>query len=267
MFFLLIFVIFTLLVIYGTFIESNWLKVNRISLRNFNDRISLNKRLVILFDPHIKRIGRRERKIINLVRGQKPDFILLGGDVVAFGKSFNSSLRFLRELSKIAKVYAVLGNIDHSNTKYFPCPFDEKGIRDLRTGDIFILNNENVKIEGNTTFFLLGVDDCYKGLNNLKRALRGVPESAKKILLSHSPLIFDQAVEERIDIVLAGHTHGGQIWMPKTLLRVLYRLLGHGLKYPRGYFWRGQTTMYVSSGLGKSMIPLRIGIRPEICVI
>lgn len=102
--------------------------------------------------------------------------------------------------------------------------------------------------------------------DNLKQALIGIDDDAPRILLSHSPNIFSEAVEQGIDLILVGHTHGGQVRIPLIGSLVVP---GQGL-FPKddyGKFTTQRTTMIISGGLGESLLPIRLGIRPEIVLL
>ena len=86
------------------------------------------------------------------------------------------------------------------------------------------------------------------------------------ILLSHSPELFDTYVEKKIDLILTGHAHGGQIRIP-FIGGIIAPNQGFFPKYTSGVIEKNKTTMVVSRGIGNSIIPLRINNRPELVVI
>ncbi|MGB9833010.1 MAG: metallophosphoesterase, partial [Caldisericum exile] len=112
---------------------------------------------------------------------------------------------------------------------------------------------------------IVGVNDPYTKRANLKKAVSGIDKSLYTILLSHSPDIFYEAKEKSINLVLCGHTHGGQIKFPfiKFALFVPSR---YGSRFLCGLFREGNTTMYVNRGIGESRLPIRIFARPEILI-
>ena len=129
-----------------------------------------------------------------------------------------------------------------------------------------ILNNENQSIVVNQQdIWIIGVDDPVGGYDNLSRAITGIPEGGFKLLLSHSPAIIEEAHRARIELVLAGHTHGGQIYIP-LISHLIVRLLG-GKGYIAGLYRVSQTYMYVTRGIGTSILPLRAFCPPEITLI
>ncbi|OQA41566.1 MAG: putative metallophosphoesterase [Chloroflexi bacterium ADurb.Bin325] len=120
------------------------------------------------------------------------------------------------------------------------------------------LVNRNVQLAGEgANLWVAGVDDLGNGQPDLAAALTGVPENAPLLLLSHNPDIWLNPAADRADLILSGHTHGGQIRLP--LLGSIYRQGTHlGRQRAAGWFERGRTRMFVSRGLGESF-PLRLG--------
>lgn len=128
------------------------------------------------------------------------------------------------------------------------------------------LVNRAVHVQGRGgDLWFAGVDDQVEGQPDLAAALNGVPEGAGLVLLAHNPDIWLNPAVQRADLVLAGHTHGGQVRLP--LLGAAHT---QGTHLPRrhaaGWFQREGTWMFVSRGLGES-IPLRFGVRPQAALI
>jgi predicted MPP superfamily phosphohydrolase len=163
-----------------------------------------------------------------------------------------SGLRHLREAIK-TDVYAVLGN--HDSILMVP---------DLERMGVNVLLNENAAIErSGARIFLAGIDDAhFFRVDNIEKAIQGIPESAYSILLSHTPEIFRQAAHAGFELLLSGHTHGGQICLPGgvplTLDADLPRRMGRGP-------WRyAGMEGYTSAGAGSSIVPVRFNCPPEI---
>jgi uncharacterized protein len=128
------------------------------------------------------------------------------------------------------------------------------------------LVNQAVRIEaGGVDLWVAGVDDLTEGRPDLAAALAGVPEGALLLLLAHNPDVWLDPLVERADLVLSGHTHGGQVRLP--WVGAAHTQGTHlSRRRPAGWFRRGRTRMFVSRGLGES-IPLRLGVRPQIALI
>lgn len=113
--------------------------------------------------------------------------------------------------------------------------------------------------------WLAGVDDEMESRPDLAQAFEAVPPGAPLILLAHNPDIWIRCGVDRADLVLSGHTHGGQIQLP--LIGAVHTQGTHlRRKAPAGWFERGRSKMFVSRGLGES-IPLRLGARPQVALI
>jgi len=128
-----------------------------------------------------------------------------------------------------------------------------------------VLINRHLKLNHSPSpLWLVGVDDPYMGRDDLGQALEGVPDEAFKILLAHSPDIMEEAKKHRIDLVTAGHTHGGQVRLPgiKTLVPAS-RLT----RFEMGLYREEDTALYVSRGVGKALLPFRLFCRPELAIL
>ncbi|MEO6391238.1 MAG: metallophosphoesterase, partial [Pyrinomonadaceae bacterium] len=154
-------------------------------------------------------------------------------------------------------IFAVLGNHDHWT--------DAALITDLfRAEGITVLVNEGMRFEQrDASFWLAGVDDTMVGLEDLPLALSGSQDDEMKLLLAHNPIILRRAARAGVDLVLSGHTHGGQVtWRSEKNAagRPRRRLL-------RGLGNQGDTQIYVTRGLGTVVLPVRYGCPPEVSLL
>jgi len=157
-------------------------------------------------------------------------------------------------------IWGVPGNTDHLF-------IDGKGLADvLRPAGIRILVNqaERLQVDVGKYFWLVGVDDPVEGFANLSEALGSVPPGSPEILLAHGPKIFEKAIQEKINLVLVGHTHGGQIGIPFLIHLSDY---ANRTPYMKGLFKKESTQMYVNRGIGTKMLNVRFLCRPEITLI
>ena len=194
--------------------------------------------------------------LIQLVGGMQYDLCVLTGDYR--GKTFGP---FEPALSWVAKVraqlkgpiFGVLGN--HDTIQMVPT-MEAMGIR-------ILLNECETSVRGDQCIYLAGIDDAhFYRVDNIEKAALQIPESAFSILLSHTPEIYRQAAHANFNLMLSGHTHGGQICLPGSipikLEAVLPRRMGAGA-------WRYQTMIgYTSVGAGSSVLPVRLNCPPEI---
>jgi len=219
-------------------------------------------RIVHISDSHLKGMGFREERSIELTKSYKPNLIVFTGDLIDDRKNRDLGIEYVEELSRIAPVILVYGNWDHWSG------IDLRAFRDdlEALGNVKVLINESISIErGGETISIIGVDDPFTLHDNLDRALLTINEGYFKVLLAHSPQIIGKATS-KVDLVLCGHTHGGQVVLP--LLGPLYVPLPFKYRrYIAGVFNIGETVMYVNRGLGTSILPIRLLCPPEIALI
>jgi len=196
-------------------------------------------------------------RAVALTNSLAPDAIVLTGDYVSHSRWYIDGVaEALGELRARSGIYAVLGNHDFwTGPEALTRAFRRQGLEVLRNAHTYVCR-------GGEALGLVGIDDLTLGEDDLPAALRGLDRRWPVLLLSHNPNIIWQAAHERVALVLAGHTHGGQINIPswRRRLRRFWPLLrGHG-RY-------GPTQIYVNRGLGTVLIPIRYRCRPEITVL
>jgi predicted MPP superfamily phosphohydrolase len=217
-------------------------------------------KIIHLSDLHVSKYGKREERIKHIIKEEKPDIIFITGDFVSNSWGITPCLKTLDGTGAPLGVWAVWGNNDNG--------LKEKGKR-LKEGiarcGINILTNENTLIELNgSTIRLIGVDDPHRKKDDLTMAMEGTSEGEFKILLAHSPVIIRKAADMGINLVLSGHTHGGQVRIP--LLGAIYNHTWDLFRYSAGMFRVKSTQMYVSRGLGMSVIPIRFLCNAEFII-
>ena len=189
----------------------------------------------------------------------KPDIIALTGDYISKERHYAAPCaEMLGRLKARYGVYAVLGNHDHW--------VDAALITDLfRAEGITVLINEGRHFEKDgDAFWLAGVDDTMVGLEDLSLALAGARRDEMKLVLAHNPIVLRRAARASVDLVLSGHTHGGQVAIrggeQSTVRGARKRLL-------KGLGRLGNTQIYVNRGLGTVVLPIRYGCPPEISLL
>jgi len=207
-------------------------------------------------DMHVEMNEGAMRRLIALLPGLAYDVCVLTGDFRA--RTFGPFDAMLEGLARVRShltgpVYGVLGN--HDTVCMVP-GMEEMGIR--------MLLNESVAIErGHERIHLAGIDDAhYFRVDNIEKAAASVPPDECCILLSHTPEIYRQAAHAGVDLLLGGHTHGGQICLPGsipiTLDSDLPRRMGSGA-------WHYHKMCgYTSVGVGSCILPVRLNCPPEI---
>lgn len=217
-------------------------------------------RIVQLSDIHHSPFTNREQieRAVKTANSLHPDIIALTGDYISHDRRYAAPCaELLGELRARFGVFAVLGNHDHWT--------DAALITDLfRAEGITVLINEGMRFEHKgVTFWLAGVDDTMVGLEDLPLALAGARDDEMKLLLAHNPIILRRAARAGVDLVLSGHTHGGQVTLRSERSasgRPRRRLL-------RGLGRQGETQIYVTRGLGTVVLPIRYGCPPEVSLL
>jgi predicted MPP superfamily phosphohydrolase len=185
-----------------------------------------------------------------------PDIIALTGDFVTYSRrNIGPAAELLGRLRARYGVFAVLGNHDFR--------VDAEAITlALRRQHIDVLRNRHVTLRfGGESMYLAGVDDYGYGAD-LRRAMRGVPRDAASVLLAHNPRVIHLASRHDVSLILAGHTHGGQVNLP--LLGTVYGRSPERLRYKIGWDRMGTTQIYVSRGIGTIVLPWRLRCPAEI---
>jgi len=235
-----------------------WLEVNvpavrevRIPLTDFSEEI----KIVHISDAHGLGIS-NDGRLMRAIRSFAPDVIALTGDMIDEATTdFTPVLTAVTDLSAIAPVLFVPGNHERANPK------GEAFIKSLSTAGANVILNDAILIN---ELSICGVDDINFSLHNVPDALAVFGRC--DILLSHSPEIYKSINELSIPLVLAGHTHGGQVRLP-----ILGAIFVPGGNIPehlmKGIAKDNDTTFYISVGLGTRLVPIRFMSRAEIALI
>ena len=240
--------------LYAAFVEPMWLQINRVSLKTVDA-----PPLVIaqLSDLHLRVPGTLEARIIEALRRHSPDVIVLSGDVVDSEEGLVHLPALLAQLPAAAR-FAVLGNWEHwsdIDLKKLRMLYQEAGVT------LLVNNSQRVVIRGRT-LRIAGQDDYTAGEPRLTDG-DDAGGSELTLLVQHSPGYFEsenRAPTAKYDLCIAGHTHGGQvtlfglpIWLPPGSGNFVHGLHEHAM-----------CPLYVSRGLGTSLLPMRLWARPEI---
>jgi len=212
--------------------------------------------LLHLSDLHVDMNPEAAQALIKLVGKLEYDLCVITGDYRALTTGpIDAAMSGMRSLCTVLKqpVYAVLGN--HDSIRMVP---------ELEDMGIDMLLNESIMIERqDAKLYLAGIDDAhYFRVHNLEKSAHGIPADGVSILLSHTPEIYRQAAHTGFNVMLCGHTHGGQICLPGgyplTLDAKCPRYMGSGS-------WRYHTMSgYTSVGAGTSIVDVRLNCPPEV---
>ncbi len=239
------------LFVYAFYVEPYWIQVSH---HRIQSPVSSPLKIAHLSDLHTRGLNRRELALLDILEREKPDLIVITGDSTSTAEGKDGFHEVLRKLRAPLGVWVVRGN--HEN--WHPIPNEREFYSSA--GVNFLLNESRKPRED---FWLVGLDDAYAGLPNLDKALAGVPEAEYKIALFHSPDFFGEAAA-RCDLSLAGHTHGGQVQLP---FYGAVWLPPHSGIYVEGWFEQGGSRLYVSRGIGTSVLNARFLCRPEVAFI
>src|SRR6267378_113131 len=198
------------------------------------------------------------RRAVETANSLEPDIIALTGDYISHERRYAAPCaEVVGRLRARCGVYAVLGNHDHWT--------DASLITDLfRAEGIKVLINEGMRFQKDgASFWLAGVDDTMVGLEDLPLALAGARRDEMKLLLAHNPIILRRAARAGVDLVLSGHTHGGQVTI-RSERSASGRPRRRSMK---GLGRQGETQIYVTRGLGTVILPIRYGCPPEVSLL
>ncbi|WP_400248154.1 metallophosphoesterase [Niallia sp. JL1B1071] len=241
-----------------SYYQNNSLSTSTFTLSS--EKIKEPIKVVQLSDLHSKEFGKDQNPIIRKVKKLDPDIIAFTGDLVD-SKAYDEqkSMTLMEELVQIAPTYYVTGNHESWSGKF---PTLEENL--LKAG-VYVLRNEQtlVKIIGETVN-LIGVDDptFLSGEEELSEIVDSLShEEHFNLLLSHRPELF--SLYEKMDLVLTGHAHGGQVRLP-FIGGMVAPDQGFMPQFSAGMYKKENTVMIVNRGLGNSIIPQRIFNRPEI---
>lgn len=260
-----------LVIFYGSFIEPQLIIVREQTVR-LAENPTETLRAVLISDFHLgpyKKVEFVER-VVSKINEQRPDIIFIAGDFVYNDVSQIQYVDPLKNLKATLGVFAVLGNHDYGEGG--PGMILEKGdnrvkaVREkLETLGVRVLVNDFYHIKkGEKNLILFGVDDVWSGRAEILEA--GGAFDAK-LVLSHNPDIIHKAVRHGVDLVLAGHTHGGQIRLPGIgpVPDIPDEL---GRPYDRGLFqFEKGTQLFITSGLGEMGPRARLLVPPEIVML
>lgn len=215
-------------------------------------------RIVQLTDIHhgVFLPGPMLRHVVSLANTLEPDLVAVTGDFVTYSSAYIEPVaEILSELHARHGVYAVLGNHD------FRVGADDI-TEALEHNSVQVLRNSHVRLRRKgQSLYIAGIDDLLYNAD-LHHALRGIPQKAPTVLLSHNPGIIAEASRAGVPFVLAGHTHGGQVNIP--FLGNIWGRSKEQLRFKVGWGHLGKTQIYVSRGIGTIVLPLRYRCAAEI---
>lgn len=244
------------------FIQSAIVEPNNFQVTHFAvvDKQLQGIRVAFLTDFHFsKKDYKKLNKIASLTAKQKPDIILLGGDYTNSKNPRNlmNMYIFATKLHQAnAPIFAVLGEADWKN--------DAKKITsELEKNGIHVLENSNIRIIKKRRYIdIIGLADKTSRNPDITTSFKRT--NTPRIVLTHNPDVYYNIMDEA-NLILAGHTHGGQFILPFS--PPMFVPSKFGVEFASGLIQKTQNKMIISKGLGASVLPLRLNCKPEIVIV
>lgn len=243
-------------------LDSLWFEKYVIDWNYFNISESEKNKIKIIqiSDLHFDQLRYFHKSIAKKINSLKPDLIFITGDSVDKTEKIVSLNEFLNLIDKSIQKYAITGNWEYWGNVDLE---KLKNIFHENNCELLINENRSLTIR-NRDVSIIGIDDYVGGHADFKLAIKNLKTTQTNIVLSHCPEHRDIIASEKdklnIDLVLSGHTHGGQI---SFFGIVPFKPRGSG-KYLKGWYKESEPKMYVSKGIGTSILPIRFGARAEI---
>lgn len=203
-------------------------------------------------------------RVVKKINNENPDIVVFTGDLIDNATNYEDILEISDVLNKIKASYgkyAVFGNRDYGGgaVRYYEDIMNESGF------EVLVNEQRSINIEG-VNINIFGADDALMGYYSAEETMIDINEDNINILLLHEPDLADDFSDYSIDLILSGHSHGGQVRIPIIgTLKTTYL----GEKYIKGFYNLSNeknTTLYVSSGLGSTKLPFRLLNIPEVVV-
>lgn len=261
-------------IIWGSFFEPNIIKITRYNIENQN---SIELKLAIIADPHLGpfKDDKFLKTVVEKINYEKPDIVLLPGDFIYHEKEAADNLYPLKDLKSKYGAYAVLGNHDYGvsgvellgednvykedKASYVEQKLEEYGVT--------VLRNENLSIDINgQEIFIAGAEDLWSEQYDFNKTFEGITKEDYVIFLEHNPDIIEYEASKLGDIIVSGHTHGGQVRLP--IIGALTMPVKIDYNYDYGVYYLDQDrVLLLTKGLGEIGPRARFLCSPEIMVV
>ncbi len=249
-----------LIILDSVWFEKYFIETNEFLIGNStNDKFDL--KIIQISDLHIHSLNKQLKKLTKKINNYKPDLIVITGDSVDSKDNCKILNQFLNRLDNSTKKFAILGNWEYWGR------IDVEELKltyALNNCELLINQSRQLQIN-NKTITITGVDDYLAGNADIDLALKEFNKSDYHIILNHCPQYSDVILEKlrnkiEFNFILSGHTHGGQV---NLFGYAPFTPQGSG-KYLKG--WYNNNKLYVSKGIGTSILPIRFLSRAEIAV-
>lgn len=247
------------------FLDALWFEKYVIEWNYFDiSKLEKNKlKIIQISDLHIDELRYFHNSIAKKINAIKPDLLFFTGDSLNTTKELTPLKEFLELIDKPIQKYAITGNWEYwGNVNLTKL----KDIYSQNNCELLINENRTITIK-NREVSIIGIDDFIGGNADFGKAIENLKITETTVVLSHCPeyrdIITKQKGNLNIDLVLSGHTHGGQI----TFFGIVpFKPVGSGM-YLKGWYKESEPKMYISKGIGTSALPIRFGARAEMVEI
>ena len=265
-----------IIIAYGSLIERNCFRIKEITIKTTDLPESFDGyRIVHISDIHARSFNGREKHLqraMDKINGLEPDMVAFTGDLITMTPDeLENHTHALGSLKARDGIFSVLGNHDYSMYSDAGPEARQKHMETLISAEEalgwnLLMDENRIIRRGADSIALIGVQNTspsrhFPSKGNLTRASKGT-EGMFRILLSHDPMHWEaEILGQNYPLTLSGHTHAMQFsflgWSPSSLM----------FKQFRGLYTRGDQSLHVNPGLGETIFPARIGVRPEITLL
>ena len=257
-----------LLIFWGFFIEPGRLIVRHETIQIANWPRELNGlKVAVISDIHVDNWFITERKVRTVVQRTnelQPELIVILGDYMSGNGTVRREVApevfapILKDLTAPHGVYSVLGNHDWW--------YNGRKLREvLEQNSIKVLENEVTQLNVRSrSLWLVGLSDLWTRPQRINETIGQVPQGEPIIALAHNPDVFPM-LPQQVPLLIGGHTHGGQVRLP--IIGSVVQSTRLGDRYSRGHIFENNRHLFVTTGIGTSILPVRFGVTPEIVLL
>lgn len=248
------------------FLDAFWFEKYIVEWNQFDiaDGDSDRIKVVQISDLHLRSLKSFHKTLADRINLENPDVVVITGDAITRNRHMSLLGSFLGLIHPTILKIAILGNKEYSGN----VDLDLLNRTYIENNGVLLINDSYILQKNNRKINILGIDEYTLGDPNLPKSADAIDISHSTIILNHCPVYkeeidrFCSEFKIKAPLILAGHTHGGQI----TFFGIaIYKPYGCG-KYLRGWYNDAASKMYVSRGIGTTAIPIRFGARAEVAM-